>query len=106
MRTILISRLLAVLAAAMLLASVVISQPIPPQPTLTAPSPYKSPLGLAVDQSGQRAYVAIHSAGTVAVVDLQAGKVLSEISVGQGPYDLAVAADRLLVTCERDDTLA
>jgi cytochrome c peroxidase len=49
------------------------------------PPRFKSPLGLAVDQTGQRAYVALHTAGTVAVVDLQAGKVVREIAVGPGP---------------------
>lgn len=66
---------------------------------------YKSPLGLAVDKEGKRAYVALNTAGTVAVVDLQAGKVLREIPVGKKPHDVALAGKSLFVTCERDDTL-
>jgi YVTN family beta-propeller protein len=49
--------------------------------------------------------VALHTAGAVAVVDLKAGKVLKEIAVGKGPYDLALTKDALHVTCEGDDTL-
>jgi YVTN family beta-propeller protein len=66
---------------------------------------YKSPLGLAVDPQGRRAYVALRTAGTLAVVDLEAGKVLDEVAVGRGPYDVALAAGKVFVTCEADDTL-
>src|SRR5262245_17563657 len=66
---------------------------------------YKSPLGIALDKDGQRAYVALNSAGAVAVVDLQAGKVLKEVPVGKKPHDVALAGKSLFVTCERDDTL-
>jgi YVTN family beta-propeller protein len=59
-------------------------------PTTTAEPPaapkarptYKSPLGVAVDEKGEKAYVALHTAGAVAVVDLKAGKVLKEIPPG------------------------
>jgi DNA-binding beta-propeller fold protein YncE/cytochrome c peroxidase len=60
---------------------------------------------VAVDQDGGRAYVALHTAGAVAVVDLRAGKVLREVAVGKGPYDLALAGGSLFVTCEQGDTL-
>jgi len=66
---------------------------------------YKSPLGIAVDGEGKRAYVALHTAGTLAVVDLRAGKVLNEIPVGKKPHDVALAGKSLFVTCEQDDTL-
>ncbi len=66
---------------------------------------YKSPLGLAVDHGGRRAYVALRGAGTVAVVDLRAGQVLREIPVGAGPCDLALGGGALFVVCEADDTL-
>ena len=62
---------------------------------------YKSPLGLVVDEKGERAHVALHTAGTVAVVDLKAGKVLTEIRVGNGPFDVAIQNDTLAVTCSR-----
>src|SRR4051794_15689328 len=66
---------------------------------------YKRPLGVAVDADGARAYVALHTAGAVAVVDLRAGKVLREIAVGKGPYDAALAGKALFVSCEQDDAL-
>ena len=66
---------------------------------------YKSPLGLVVDEKGERAYVALHTAGAVAVVDLKAGKVLKEIHVGNGPFDLAIRNNTLVVTCSDDDQL-
>jgi YVTN family beta-propeller protein len=77
----------------------------PAQPTPESRPSFKSPLGLAVDQTGEMAYVALHTAGTVAVVDLKAGKVLREIGVGKGPYELALTKQDLYVTCEEDDTL-
>jgi YVTN family beta-propeller protein len=66
---------------------------------------YKNPLGLAVDQDGKHAYVALQGAGTVAVVDLRGGKVLREIPVGKGPFDLTLGGRSLFVACEGDDAL-
>src|SRR5260370_16043984 len=66
---------------------------------------YKSPLGLAVDQDGSRAFVAFSTAGTMAIVDLKSAKVLQEIPVGKGPHDITLAKGSLFVTCEQDDTL-
>src|SRR5579884_3880106 len=66
---------------------------------------YRTPLGLAVDAEGRRAYVALNAAGALAVVDLRAGKVLREVPVGGGPYDVALGRDTVWVTCEADDTL-
>src|SRR5262249_51209358 len=66
---------------------------------------YKSPLGLAVDHTGQRACVALQSAGAVAIVDLAAGKVLGEVAVGQGPCDLVLVEDELFVACEQSATV-
>src|SRR5438105_1741567 len=65
--------------------------------------PYKSPLGLAVDKEGKTAYVALHTAGTVAVVDVAGGKLLKEWPVGKGPNDLVLSGGKLYVTCEHDD---
>jgi DNA-binding beta-propeller fold protein YncE len=77
----------------------------PTKPQAAGRGPYKNPLGLAVDQAGQRAYVVLHAAGAVAVVDLKAGRVLEEIRVGTGPHDVALAGGCLFVTCDTDDTL-
>jgi YVTN family beta-propeller protein len=84
-----------------------LSAALPPaEPQAPAPRPvYKNPLGLAVDRGGERAYVALQGAGSVAVVDLRAGKVLHEIPVGNGPCDVALSEGSLFVTCEADDAL-
>jgi DNA-binding beta-propeller fold protein YncE/mono/diheme cytochrome c family protein len=84
--------------------------PAPARPQAGAPQPparpvYKSPLGLAVDSEGRRAYVALSAAGAVAVVDLRAGKVLREVPVGKGPCDLVLADGSLFVVCEAEDAL-
>src|SRR5262249_50798836 len=36
-------------------------------------------------EQGRRAYVALHTAGVLAVVDLEAGRVIREVPVGAGP---------------------
>src|SRR5262245_23477402 len=76
-----------------------------PSGSVSQPSPtgFKNPLGLAVDADGRLAYVALQAAGRVAVVDLREGKVLREIPVGKGPYDVSLHERRLLVSCEDDD---
>jgi YVTN family beta-propeller protein len=66
---------------------------------------FKSPLGLAIDPTGQFAYVALHTADALAVVDLQKNSVLCEIPVGKKPYDVALYQGIAYVTCEADDTL-
>jgi YVTN family beta-propeller protein len=66
---------------------------------------YKSPLGLAVDPTGRFAYVALHTANTLAVVDLNKNSVQCEIFVGRKPYDVAFHKGIAYVTCEADDTL-
>jgi YVTN family beta-propeller protein len=89
-----------------LLAVLLMWRLAPVRPDRDAGRPhYRSPLGIVVDQAGERAYVALHTAGAVAVVDLKAGTVLREIAVGEGPCDLALAGRELFVTCEHSDTL-
>lgn len=66
---------------------------------------YKSPLGLAVDQKGLLAYVALHTAGAVAVVDLQAGRVLQEISLGPRPGIVHLLNGELQVCCTESSQL-
>jgi DNA-binding beta-propeller fold protein YncE/mono/diheme cytochrome c family protein len=80
-------------------------RPVDSQPATASRPTYKSPLGLAVDPDGRRAYVALHTAGAVAVVDLDAGRVLREIAVDRGPHDVVRAGGQLFVTCEDSDTL-
>jgi YVTN family beta-propeller protein len=92
-----------------LLAALGVLLPVAAQPGAKTPpvTPLrsKSPLGLAIDHDGRRAYVALYGSGAVAVVDLAEGKVLREIPVGAGPYDLTLAGGALFVSCEHDDTL-
>ena len=66
---------------------------------------YKSPLGLAVDPTGRFAYVALHTANALAVVDLRERRVVCEIPVGKKPHDVALHKGIAYVTCEADDTL-
>lgn len=66
---------------------------------------FKGPLGLAVDQSGRRAYVALKTGGAIAVVELEAGKVLREIGIGRQPDDLVMTPEMLFVTTEDSELL-
>src|SRR5262245_5234542 len=93
------------LAALLVLPFLVPGTPVRSEPQTDARPVFKSPLGLAVDDKGERAYVALHDAGTLAVVDLQAGKLLHEVAVGKGPWEVAVQGNTAWVTCELDDTL-
>src|SRR5262249_16437616 len=99
------SRLRLGLAGLFVLGSIAFSGPEPTespnaQPVAHARPMYKNPLGLTVDHTGQRACVALQSAGAVAIVDLAAGKVVGEVAVGQGPCDLVLNEDELFVACE------
>jgi YVTN family beta-propeller protein len=88
-----------------LLSLLLILGAAPAQPRSEKRPGFKSPLGLAVDQAGQRAYVALHTASSLAVVDLKSGTVLRELAVGRAPFDVAVAKETIYVTCEAEDTL-
>src|SRR5262245_41122512 len=93
------------LALACLLPALPLLPPAPAAPQEGAPAPaaerprYQGPLGLAVEHDGGKAHVALHRAGTVAEVDLRAGKVLREVAVGEGPSDVTRAGGALFVTC-------
>ena len=58
-----------------------------------------------IEKLGGAGPFALHGRGTVAQVDLQAGKVLGEVPVDAGPYDIAASADTLYVTCSDGDSL-
>ncbi len=51
------------------------------------------PMGTAMDAAGKRLYVSTGRAGTVCVVDPDAGSVLASIAVGKRPWGLAIAPD-------------
>ncbi len=67
---------------------------------------YKSPLGLAVDQTGKLAVVALHSAGTAGIVDLKAGKLLAEVAVDPEPVEVALDAGSAYVRSEGRESAA
>ena len=57
-------------------------------------SRYRSPCALAADVEGKRLFVAEADAGSVAVVDLNTGKVTGEIGVPGTPLDVVLGKDR------------
>jgi cytochrome c peroxidase len=69
----------------------------PTPPGTAVPAGFKSPLGLAVDHRGERAYVALHTAGVLAEIDLGTGKVLRETAVGEQPEDVVRLQDAIFV---------
>ena len=71
-------------------------------------SPGLEPHGVAVSPDGRRAYVALASAGSVAVVDLDAMKEVTRIDVGRWPRSLALTPDgkRLAVGVSGDGGVA
>jgi YVTN family beta-propeller protein len=93
------------LAASLMLTWIMALPAIPAQEAVAKGGMHRSPLGLAIDHAGQRAYVALHTANAVGVVDLKAGTVLREIPVGRRPFDVALSGESLFVSCEHDDTL-
>jgi YVTN family beta-propeller protein len=99
MRRILVALLFSVPASLFAQASPDTSKGPPERPC------YRSPLDLVIDPVKPWAYVALHGADSLAVVDLQNGRVLSEIPVGRKPYDVAFYKGTVYVTCEADDIL-
>jgi YVTN family beta-propeller protein len=83
-----------------LAALILAARPIPAEPRTAPRQQYKSPLGLAVDEKGERAYVALPTAGSVGVVDLRAGKVLREIAVDENPSYVVLDGDNVHVRCD------
>lgn len=71
---------------------------------VSCPGVFRHPLGLAVD-SRQRLYVAEANAGSVAVVDLWAQRLLRRVHVGGRPVDVTVACGRALVLVRRPGRL-
>jgi len=67
-----------------------------------------SPVGVAVDKAGKKAYVALEADGSVAVVDLETLAEEARIPVGPWPRYLALAPaeDRLAVALNGERTVA
>jgi YVTN family beta-propeller protein len=53
-----------------------------------------------VDETGRRAYVALQTAGALAVLDLGTGQLLQEVAVGDGPSEVVRIKDTLFVVRE------
>lgn len=67
----------------------------------------RSPVALAVADNGKTCLTANHTSGTVSLVDLVAGRVLSELAVGNGTADVAwIDASTAVVSLVHDDSLA
>jgi DNA-binding beta-propeller fold protein YncE len=62
-----------------------------------APRPHRSPIDLVLLDEGRRAVVANHSADSIVLVDLTAGRVLHEEPAGSRPAALALSSDRMTV---------
>lgn len=86
-----------------------------PPPPQAAPAPppepepaYRSPAAVVLSADGARAFAVNQSAGTVAVVDTAARKLLAEVEVGSFPGAAALSPDgrRLFVACQYDDAVA
>jgi YVTN family beta-propeller protein len=61
----------------------------------SAPSsePHRSPIALALSADGTRLLTANQTAGTVSLVDVKQGKVLSEVATGDKPAGVAISED-------------
>jgi YVTN family beta-propeller protein len=104
-----------ILPPASLLALVLSAASPTPQPKNTlAPStqnaalkPHPSPMDLALSSDGRRALTANSTANTVSLVDIAAGKVLAETSVGKRPFAVAFSpsGDKAAVTNFDSDTV-
>lgn len=55
--------------------------------------PHRSPVALALAPDGSRLLTANQTAGTVSLVDPQAGRVLAEVATGDRPAGIAIAPD-------------
>ncbi len=66
------------------------------------------PVGIAISPDGRMAYVALHMAAEVAVVDLETNQVVAKIPVGRWPRYVALSPDgaRLAVNCNGDRAIA
>jgi YVTN family beta-propeller protein len=67
-----------------------------------------TPLGIAVDRTKNRAYVAIHGKGSVTVIDTSTNKEVSTIKVGKSAWYIAVdpAKNRAYVTRREDNAIS
>ncbi|MCC7086806.1 MAG: bifunctional YncE family protein/alkaline phosphatase family protein [Pirellulales bacterium] len=58
----------------------------------------QAPAGFVITPDGSRMYVALNLANVVAEIDLASGKAVRWIPVGNAPYDVALAGEKLYVS--------
>ena len=77
------------------------------KPAVSKASPYASPTALVICPDQRHALVALSAANAVSVIDLQAGTVVQEISVGAQPMGVTVSTDgsQAAVSCRLDGTV-
>jgi YVTN family beta-propeller protein len=54
---------------------------------------YSNPCGIALSRDEETAFVCLSAKNSLAVVDLESGKLIREIAVGVAPYDVVVSLD-------------
>ena len=64
------------------------------------------PGGIAVNAAGTLAVVSLRDMGKVALVDINAGKVTDEVTVGAGPGSIAMFGNAALVVNQESDNLS
>jgi YVTN family beta-propeller protein len=68
----------------------------------------QTPLGIAINSTGKRVYVANFYGQTVSVIDTATRSVIATVPVGQNPYGIAVTSDdrEIIVTNESSSTVS
>jgi YVTN family beta-propeller protein len=70
----------------------------------------RGPLGLAIDQAGERLYIAASGDDEVEIVDIRAGRIVNRVKLNNGdsPQELVLTPDKrqLLVTDKGSDTVS
>jgi YVTN family beta-propeller protein len=69
-----------------------------PAMTMVREEADRSPYAVALLPDGKRAITANATSNSISLVDLESGRVLSEVSAGKRPMDLAVSGKRVVVT--------
>lgn len=82
------------------LFSLATASPAQPPQKQKLPERYRSPYSVALTPNGAFALTANQTSDSVSLVDITAGKVVSEVAVGERPFAVTVTADgkRALVT--------
>jgi YVTN family beta-propeller protein len=65
----------------------------PGTPASSPDEPHRSPIALALSADGSRLLVANQTAGTVALLDTKAARVVDEVKTGEKPSGVALSKD-------------